>query len=480
MLANYSIPEHPLYKDFSKLEFPEPTDKVRHIKRCSAVGKTPTAYSITTKLTGEFEDGELIDLDIIWDFQNNIERASSHLISMLQLFSCVYASTLCKDSKNFTFDSEWYNLDTSEWKSILHLWKDLNWQLRLSHFWAALTIDETEPTSLVKILSSFVEDQPYEDYFQNYMIYSDFIPKLTSLDNVCLSMSFGKESLLSLLMLRQFFPKEISKLTFSAIKHSAVFQNVDLALLDKLNDVLGTNFEMSLIHSNLKEKFEILDQRNVTGFVPCMQIAQFIGSGKTTLVYGDEYERTYVDHIKYKDQSFPVYTMDYPQSTVWHAKMNHLMQELDLPYKQTSVLFNLNELQIQKLLVELEPKVARLQTSCWHGTDETPWCNECFKCFRIAFMRKALRLQLPKGLNPPNFKRKVSEVNSRSAFSIDMLDTNTSPVKEMLDKNFTTALSILIGFPDRLDLGSLQPSDSLHPNLLKPEWRTWLEEKLFA
>jgi hypothetical protein len=194
-------------------------------------------------------------------------------------------------------------------------------------------------------------------------------------------------------------------------------------------------------------------------------------------LFGDEYERTVAETAVMVDEegdseTYPIYTYDYMQSSVWHAKLNHLFSLLDLKAKVGSVLYNLSEFQIQYLLAKLDPRLLKFQLSCWWSDAEDTWCNECSKCTRIAFMCGALNIPLPEGLKP--FDPALA-TNGRACFAVTCgceadpaaHGADISGIGPFLDQCYTAGVNKLKGDPfepvDRLR--KIQPEDPIHPHI---------------
>jgi hypothetical protein len=170
--------------------------------------------------------------------------------------------------------------------------------------------------------------------------------------------------------------------------------------------------------------------------------------------------------------------MDYPQSSIWHARLNWLLKGLGLEQRLGSVLYNLTEFQVQWLLFKFKPEVLDFQNSCWYVGTGDSWCNNCPKCERIAFMRTAMGLPLPPGLNPINLEEMQSK-SGRSLFAVDLGGgqyTEANKIAQILDACYDAAIpriedSLLharigIDAPKVEAMRYLQPEDIYHPMLL--------------
>lgn len=499
-MANFKINGHPVYSEgLNAIAFPPSengevdflTDYTLYCMVPYREGKS--SNSVEVRIRGNFESGKELDYTVRWNFERDLSKVDPKLIVMLQLFSSVHAALLCKRHglPDIILEGEWPGaFPNNYWAELDRLWKDLTWQNKLAHFYSSACWDEHAPDWITGLLSGFLPETPWESYFGEKEFTHTFLKNhLVSWDritpeDVCLSMSFGKESLLSLALMRELYPRyQFNKLELSAIKHSAKYQHVDSSAIDKLNRVLGTKFHLTEVSSNLREKaLENFYEKDVwSGFgIAAMHIAQFIATDRPVVIYGDEYERSFESKVFVDDTPAPNYTLDYVQNAIWHAKVNSFMEVVGLPNRMSSILFNLSEFQVQWLLAKLAPELLDIQTSCWYGTDDEPWCNDCSKCSRVSFMRQAMFLPLPEGLKP--YRGQLS--NGRQAFAVDLGAGNVwsgdSPVGAFLDKSFEIALHNIhdnarIGLDRML---KLQPFDQFHPNILRQDWIPVIEQSL--
>lgn len=139
-------------------------------------------------------------------------------------------------------------------------------------------------------------------------------------------------------------------------------------------------------------------ERTVDNIV--MQHLDDIGVPFTPVVSLTELENSRVENIHTYRAIGVEHTFDFHQSEHMAQALNYYLRViLGVGKRLSSMVYTVNELQIQYLLAELNPELFDYQVSCWFADDPakhggSKWCCSCKKCWRLFHMMRCL------GLNP--------------------------------------------------------------------------------
>lgn len=443
-------------------------------------------HKLVVNLQAKKAEKVVKDFDVTWEFERDLFTADRRHIAIVAMFSG-HALALNVPMENITFNLGTLTLPY-DMEELLKFYNDTLWQNKVSHYWQALRTSK-EITELASILYPQLPTQPYRPYSTfNDNIVLDYIKDWS---DVVLSMSFGKESLLTFLLLDKFYG--LDGAAISVFEQEANWQRASKSKLEALKEHTDSNFTVGSFKTDIMKQ---LGQHCHWGDAHCsytypaIWAATLINSNKKIIFFGDEYERSVeVPVIQVVDgQEIPtsLYTFDYIQSSVLHAKFNRLLSRIGLEERIATALLHLTEFQIQYLLWKIAPDLVEKQVSCWKTTTGEEWCNNCSKCKRIGFMLSAMGLPLPGNLVYIE-EEEILPKNGRDLFACDLgvedeagLDTNGTGL--LLDLACSVATDRIMGDYELSTsvpyLSQRMPLTNLHPETWSPKMVSYVNDLL--
>ena len=430
-MLSYCLPNHTDSSSFTA----EPKAKYQRIQVTPRLSRTGLDCRLDVRVEANGTNTSDV-FDIFYEFK----AANPHpnLVCLLAALSANWAGMHCVYSADMLSFKETVGASHETVEHITRFWMDFVWQNRVGNLWRRVATAES-PRPKVEF-EEYLPEAPYRSFTvepDQDLIQQETISfgKLADLANDCvLGLSFGKESLLSLAWLKDGHP-DLGLVEYAdnhLIRYEKLQQYAGIYpdLLEKIQIEQQLGCKTAKVRTNFYQQFNREVQWDVINyFQQIYTVLLALASSKTYIVLGDEYDCYIEDALIIDGQSSKVFTLDYHQSNLAHAKMNRLFKLLDVPKRVTSLLTNLNEFQIQGLLAKMAPELLNYQASCWFSSNAKFWCNSCSKCSRISLMFDALKLPMPSGLKPPAEQAVVAD--GPSLFAVDVTANCQSPLRQI-------------------------------------------------
>ena len=350
-------------------------------------------------------------------------RQNLKKLFLLAVFSAQFAATYSTDSCDLEVVADFYEPSAEEAVQLQNLWSDMVWQCRVAH--ALLQFIADEDGTKLKTYGQMLPKVPFVGYRASDLHALDF--RQIDLKDTVLSMSFGKEALTTYELLKSHAHntgQDLSDLTLGTILHSGTpFGAVYKRLMDEFLQLERCNCKSSFNESNLFEQHYGLNHRIDEDYfyLHTFALIYSIETGRNTVLVGNEFERNafetgecWVPEPDGRDAFLhsyaPLYRFDYDQSLTLALKLNCFFKTWDLSLKIGTLLGNVNELQIQFLLSQLNPKLIGFQYSCWNATEEKRWCCNCPKCDWIMLLWSLLGIPTPPEWNADLSPERVKQI----------------------------------------------------------------------
>lgn len=402
-------------------------------------------------------------------YEFDTPKPSTKLLYLLAVLSANWMGMHCKQSQFENYGG--YNLSVARMHSYLEedissedlgeiqaFAADFIWQNRLGNFWrfAATAKDP----SLAR--TQYLPEYPYEPYslapgYPTELMLKKFTVRPPSLeaivDQSVLGMSFGKESLLTYAFFQRLGLQErlalglITYVDNDKISYEKLqgYAEVYPALLERFEAEQKLTHPKAKVRTNFYQQFnKDVDWDVINYFQQIYTVLLAIASDRDYIILGDEYDCHIEDTLQMRREALdgkqlegwttasPVYTLDYHQSPIAHAKMNCLFTKLGLKHRIVSLITNIGEYQVQGLLGKLAPELLQYQVSCWFSSNKQLWCNDCSKCSRVALLRDAHGQPRPDGLLP--YEQQGKQILGPAMFATDSTKNCKSPVNDLLNK----------------------------------------------
>lgn len=360
---------------------------------------------VYSDITAQREDGgEPYVSSLFFDFSHELNLNSHKTrvqVTLLGLFSSIFIAnytTFTENGLDFLVETEYGGIFEDHY--VRSFWYDFVWQCKLSTF--ALGYSPNEPS---KPDFAVLPQGPFEEY--NSTQYSEELSGYHAKE-VALCQSFGKEALLSWHLLKQHYGEKAKSVKLLNCQGSLDEPLLFNSLISKLSDIEGKVLDGRSVLSNF-----LVDHQRLRGvkyeryyYLHIIALMAAIDTNCKLILFGNEYERNYVDVVIADNVPTNFYTYDYDQTQTVAGKLNHLFSMLNADVRIGSLVANLTELQIQYLLYKVAPELYTIQHSCWNATCEKQWCYDCSKCVWITYICDIL--ELPVAKDNPYIKTGVS------------------------------------------------------------------------
>ncbi|TPG60097.1 hypothetical protein [Ewingella americana] len=171
-----------------------------------------------------------------------------------------------------------------------------------------------------------------------------------------------------------------------------------------------------------------------------------IGRPYTPVVSKTEVEHSQVENLGTYQAIGVEHTFDFHQSEHMAQALNYYLRTvLGVDKRLSSMVYTVNELQIQFLLAKLNPALFDYQVSCWFADDPekhggSKWCCSCKKCWRLFHLMRCLGLEpekrgLTTNISMAQIKEQLPQMLAGGKiFAVDSEQGNIS--KTLVENNY--------------------------------------------
>jgi hypothetical protein len=500
-MLTWRIPNHKLYDDVRSYEMLS-VDRDKLFTSLEIDDTTTTFDGSKTTVNVWIHAYKKLNLyrtfNYKFEFEGN-QTKSEKLLDLLSAMCCLYPGIWLDTREGIKLDYANLLVDDnrkSERSAMLAFMRDYIWQAKVTNFWkpAMQDIKATEPSDALLDRLFLLPECPYPEFGYHS---SDYIKAnlvgTPDPEKTVVSMSFGKESLFTYGLMKELYGAD--RLALGTINYTGTeaagleklkgFSDAYLRELNRMQFYGDAPKDVRVAKTNL---FAVNNKNPFEIFVYHPQLFALMHHinfpERPVVIFGDEFEITIEEKIELDGVNYPVFTFEYQQSTYMHAKWNYLMKSLALPFRVTSKIYHLMEIQCQALGPKVLKHFTDYQTSCWFSNSEHKWCGKCNKCRRLTFMMQSLGQVKPKELqkigisglsgvelleldaiNEP-YLAEISEENLRASENAwrvrdPQVNRTLMSVRELLKHGRLDKLEY-VGMKSRL-LADLIPEDSRHP-----------------
>lgn len=206
-------------------------------------------------------------------------------------------------------------------------------------------------------------------------------------------------------------------------------------------------------------------ERTVDNLV--MQHLDDIGVRHTPVVSKTEIENSRTENLGSYRTIGVEHTFDFHQSEHMAQALNYYLRKvLGVDKRLSSMVYTVNELQIQYLLANLNPELFEYQVSCWFADDPSKhggskWCCSCKKCWRLFHLMRCLGLKPEeRGLTTNISMRDIEDqlpqmLTGGKIFAVDSEEGNIS--KGIVEANYFAMFEDGVTVDELLDMGIDKP-----------------------
>ncbi|EHM1384056.1 hypothetical protein KFS98_003543 [Salmonella enterica] len=204
-------------------------------------------------------------------------------------------------------------------------------------------------------------------------------------------------------------------------------------------------------------------ERTVDNLV--LQHLDDIGVPYTPVVSKTEIENSQTENLGSYRTIGVEHTFDFHQSEHMAQALNYYLRKvLGVDKRLSSMVYTVNELQIQYLLAKLNPALFEYQVSCWFADDPakhggSKWCCSCKKCWRLFHLMRCLGLEpekrgLTTNISMSDIKEQLPQMlTGGKIFAVDSEEGNIS--KALVENNYAAMFEDNLDELDILELGTV-------------------------